>query len=449
MRPEPSTHRQAPHPSAVDEARTHVLEAPRRTPVAAEVDVLVAGGGPAGVGAALAAAREGARTLLIERHGMLGGMWTAGLLNPFFEFGQRGWLVTELVADLQAAGAWREWLWTATFDTEVMKRVLEERMDAAGAAFWYHSLAVDPIVEGGQVRGVLVESKSGREAVLAKVVVDCTGDGDIAARAGAPYQFGRASDNLAQPLTLMFEIEGTAGFEHTETGSLYDRMVEAIREHDLDVALPFERVNYTPWIISLPRESSAAAQMTHVYRVNSLDTRELTRATVDARRQAHEMVSVLRRVPGLEGIRLAQTASTIGVRESRRILGEYVLALEDLQAGRRFADAVATCAFGVDIHEPAPGAGIPSGHHAPMRPYEIPYRCLVPRDVEGLLVAGRCISGTHEAHASYRVTGTCMAMGQAAGLAAARAAREGIHARHLSGPALRRALAERGVGFLP
>ena len=150
----------------------------------------------------------------------------------------------------------------------------------------------------------------------------------------------------------------------------------------------------------------------------------------------------------LGNVRLVQTAPALGIREARRIRGDYVLTLEDAQAGRRFADAVTFGAFGVDIHEPAPGAGIPSGHHARMKPYEIPYRCLLPQGLDGLLTAGRCISGTHEAHASYRVTGTCMGMGQGAGVAAAWAAAENIAPRRLDGPKLRKRLEDLKCGFL-
>jgi hypothetical protein len=442
------THRDAAHGFALAVDRSHVVEALRHTPVAADVDVLVAGGGPAGVGAALAAAREGAKTLLMERHGMLGGVWTAGLLNPFFDFNRKGWLVAELIESLKAAAAWKTWRWSATFDTEVMKRVLEEKFAAAGIEWWYHSMVVDAVVERGRVRGAIIESKSGREAVLAKAVVDCTGDGDVAARAGAPYDLGRLTDGLMQPLTLMFEIEGIGDFEQKDAFDLYDRMAGAISGHGLGVKLPIERVNYAPWIITVPRPGAAAVQHTHVYRVNPLDARALTRATVAARRQAHEAVEVFKHLPGLERVRLVQTAPAIGVREARRVRGHYMLTLEDLQAGRRFEDAVTFGAFAVDIHEPAPGSGVPSGHHAKMKPYEIPYRCLLPQGAGGLLVAGRCISGTHEAHASYRVTGTAMAMGQAAGLAAARAVQDNCLPSDLDGRRLRQRLANHGVGFL-
>lgn len=428
--------------------RAALTEEARRTPVVADVDVLVVGGGPAGVGAALAAGREGARTLLVERHAMLGGMWTAGLVNPFFEFRKKGWIVAEIVRRLESEGAWRPGAGRSTFDTEAMVRLLERMMAGAGVEFWYHVLAADTVVEQGSARGIIVESKAGRAAILAKVVVDCTGDGDVAARAGVPYELGRVPDGLMQPMTLMFEIEGVDDYEQVSGQQTYDRMLDAIGEHGLDVELPFGRVNYAPAIILMPRSGSAMVQATHVYRLNALDPRDFTRGITAARVQAHDLTRVLRCLPGLQNVRLVRTAATLGVRETRRIRGLYRLTIEDLSAGRRFEDAVTFCAFGVDIHEPAPGAGVPSGHGAPMKPYEVPFRCLLPQGLDDLIVAGRCISGSHEAHASYRVTGTCMAMGQAAGLAAARAAAQGCSPAALPGQLLREELAQRGVGFL-
>lgn len=444
----PCVHRDLIHVSSVTPDHQVVQESPRRTRVVGDVDVLVVGGGPAGVGAALAAAREGAKTLLVERHAMLGGMWTAGLVNPVFEFRKKGWIVSELVQRLESEGAWRPHAHRSTFDVEAMMRLLETMMHEARAEFWYHTLMTDAIVEEGRVHGVILESKAGREAVLAKVVVDCTGDGDVAARAGAPYELGRMQDGLMQPMTLMFEIDGLGDYEQGKTPDTYDAMMKAITDHKLNVTLPFGRVNYTPAIILMPRPGSAVVQATHVYRLNGLDPRDVTRGVVEARKQARDLVEVMRHMPGLENVRLVRTAPTIGIRETRRIQGLYRLTLDDLAEGRRFEDAVTFCTFGVDIHEPAPGSGIHSGHGAKMKPYEIPYRCLLPQGVENLLVAGRCISGSHEAHASYRVTGVCMAMGQAAGLAAAWAARENASPTALSGPHLREMLKKRGVGFL-
>lgn len=444
----PRLQQHQPHDMGLAQGRQTVTESPRQTPVVAEVDVLVVGGGPAGVGAALAAAREGAKTLLIERHGMLGGMWTAGLVNPFFEFHKKGWLVAELVQRLTAEAAWRPHPSRSTFDTETMVRLLETMLTEAKADFWYHAQVADTIVEDNQVRGVLVESKAGREAVLAEVTVDCTGDGDVAARAGVPYELGRMSDGLLQPMTLMFEIDGLGGYEQGTTEETYDQLVEAITSAKLGFELPFGCVNYTPAIITLPRDGSAIVQATHVYRLNGLDPREVTQGIVAARQQAYDLTTAIQHLPGLENVRLLRTASTLGIRETRRLRGQYRLDMDDLTAGRHFEDAITFCAFGVDIHEPAPGAGLPSGHHAPMRAYEIPYRCLLPETVGGLLFAGRCISGSHEAHASYRVTGTCLAMGQAAGLAAAWAAREHLSPAMVPGNELRQALEARGAGLL-
>lgn len=207
-------------------------------------------------------------------------------------------------------------------------------------------------------------------------------------------------------------------------------------------------MNYAPWIIHVPRSDAAVVQATHVYRMNGTDVRDLTRATMDARRQAHGLVSAMKHIKGLEDVRITQTAPAIGVRETRRICGGHTLDLDDLRAGRHFDDAVTFGAFGVDIHNVNRGEQRKSAHGTSIRPYEIPYRCLLPESPTGLLVAGRCISGTHEAHASYRVTGTCMAMGQAAGLAAAMAAADSKAPHQLDGSALKRALADRGVGFL-
>ncbi len=444
-----SIHRQeTPHAIRTHSDRGHVIEAPRTTPVAADVDVLVVGGGPAGVGAALAAGQEGARTLLIERHGLLGGMWTAGLVNPIFDFRRKGWLVRELIHRLEVAGAWRPHPRRATFDVEAMAFLLETMMAEAGVDFRYHVPAVDTIVEHGRVRGVITESKAGREALLAKVVVDCTGDGDVAARAGAPFELGRPGDGLMQPMTLMFEISGVGDYEQKSTPETYDQLVEIIRRQNLDIELPFGRVNYTPAIILMPQPGRAAVQATHVYRLNGLDPRDVTRGIAAARKQVADLMRLLPHIPGLRNVRLSRTATALGIRETRRITGRYRLTLDDLKAGRRFEDAVTFCAFGVDIHEPAPGAGVPTEHGARVRAYEVPYRCLLPAGIEGTLVAGRCISGSHEAHASYRVTGTCMGMGQAAGLAAAWAAAEHASPSELPGPELRRRLTDRGVGFL-
>ncbi len=429
----------------------HVVESPRRLPVRGAYDVLVCGGGPAGAGAALAAAREGARTLLVEKYGMLGGTWTTGLLNPFFECVGRGWLVDELVQNLSRAGAFASWRKERyddhVFDVETMRRVLETMMQEAGVTLLYYTLVADAVVQDDRVSGVVIESKAGREAILAKVVIDGTGDGDVLARAGCDYEIGRASDGQVQPLTLMFEIAGLPeGWEQRSSEELYDQMISIIEEHRLGYRLPYPRCSFAPWVINTPVPGTADVQCTHA-EADPLDPADLTRATILCRRQAYETVDVLRRIPGLENIRLTHTAAQIGVREARRLKGRYYLTAQDLMAGRRFEDAVTSCAFVIDVHDLEKGGTGEDLCTVRIQPYEIPYRTMLPERLRGLLVAGRCISGSHEAHASYRVTGTAMALGQAAGMAAAWAVREGLELDAIDARKLRNVLQTRGAKF--
>lgn len=448
------------HSARADRERGVVEEAPRETPVAAEVDVAVVGGGPSGMGAALAAAEQGASVLVLERHGLLGGIWTAGLVNPFFD-PYKGWIVDRLIERLKSRGAWQK-KGIDVFDVERMKYALERMAVEAGVEFWYHCPATDPIVEDGCVRGVICEGKSGREAVLARVVVDCSGDGDIAARAGVPFQVGRPQDGYCQPMTLMFEVTGFSGLgelpaEELTVRGVYDELQSAIEEHSLNVELPFGPQRFgAPAFIPLPEPNVAAVQATHVYKHDAIDTRQLARATAAARRQIYEVfLPAMRKIPGMENIRLAQTAPQIGIRESRRLEGAYRLELEDMLEARRFEDAVTCLDFNIDIHEidpedPTPSMPpLPEGmSRAEVPMCELPYRCLVPRELDGLLFAGRCLSGSHYAHASYRVTGTCMASGQAAGLAAAEAAARSVSPRCIDGARLHDMLAGRGAKFL-
>lgn len=436
----------------INEDRKAIHEKPRQTPVSADVDVLVVGGGPTGMGAALAAASENLKTLVIERHGMLGGMWTAGLLNPVFE-SRKGWLVERLITRLKESGAWRDDDRMPVFDVEMMKYILEKMLNEAKVGFWYHVQATEPIVDDGKVKGIIAESKSGREAILARVVIDCTGDGDIAARAGVPFQFGREIDGLAQPMTLMFElsnIESLQGHPSDNLGvqHINEALKNAIEKHNLPIQLPYGPKPFgTPYLIQLPKAGLAAIQATHVYKYDATNTRDVTQATVEARNQVHEVfLKAMKKIPGLENVRLTQTAPSIGIRESRHLEGQYTLTGDDLTKGRSFEDAIATCSFGCDIHEIYPGDV--HSKRIPVKPYEIPYKCLIPKEIDGLIFAGRCISGTHEAHASYRVTGTCMAMGQGAGLAAALAIRQKITPSQVDGKTLKSELQKRGVKFL-
>lgn len=431
-----------PGASSIEGDRSSVQEAPRKTPVVADVDVLVVGGGPAGIGAALAAATEGAKTLLVERQGMLGGVWTSGLLNPLFE-AYSGRISSMVLNRLKERNGWNG----DAFVTETMKYVLEEVFAENNVEFWYHVMAVDAIVVDNRVRGILVEGKSGREAILAKVIIDCSGDGDIAARAGVPFVFGRESDGIAQPMTLMCEVTGS-NLEGRRTRPLRE-LRAAVEELNLP-PLPYgDKPFGTPYLINAAEEGVAALQATHVYRYDATNTRDLTHATVEARKQVHEIF-----MPAFKGtekwkdMRLAQTASAIGVREARHMEGIYRITDEDAQTGARFEDAIAKSGFPCDVHELFPNDPNKPKNLGKINTFEIPYRSLVPKTVKGLLFGGRLISGSHVAHASYRVTGTCMGIGQAAGLAAAIAASRNTTPDQVDGVALHENLRKWGVKFL-
>ena len=410
----------------------------RRTRVAGSFDVIVAGGGPAGVGAAISAARCGLSTLLVESNGFLGGTWTAGLISlmPRTQDESQGGIVREIVDNLKARNAWGGWI-DRCFDAETMKIVLERMARENSVELLYHTHCVDAIVEGSAVRGVIVENKSGRSAYLAKVVVDCTGDGDVAAHAGARFELGRASDGLTQPLTLIFKLSNV-DFWQTQK----DELLEMMREASRQTGIPFEMNFSHPYILMVPGHRKAVCQMVHVRRRNAVDARDLTEAEIEGRRLVDDAVRFFKEaVPALKDVELEQSGPRIGVRETRRVVGEYYLQKEDLINGAQFPDGVVNCFNAMDIHEP-------DGYDmvfTAVKPYQIPYRCLVPKGVDNLLVAGRCISGSHEALAAYRMTAICTAMGQVAGNAAGLAVRNAVRVREIDTAQLVRILSEQGV----
>jgi hypothetical protein len=274
---------------------------------------------------------------------------------------------------------------------------------------------------------VVFETKSGPLVIRARVVVDCTGDGDVAARAGAPYEIGREEDGLVQPMTLMFRMVGfeRAGFEayvraHPDqwrgVHGLWDLIRKASASGELD--LPREDILF----FGTPHDDEVSVNSTRVTRVLGTDVFDWSRAELESHRQMREVAAFLRRhVPGFENAYVAQSGVHTGVRETRRIVGDYRLTAADVLEARQFDDVIARGAYPVDIHNPK-GSGTVLRRLPPGAAYDIPLRCLVPRDVEGVLVAGRCLSGSHEAHSSYRVMPIVMATGQAAGVCAALAA---------------------------
>jgi hypothetical protein len=464
-----------------------VKEPARDIPVVADVDVLVAGGGSAGWHAAVAAARQGARTLLIERHGTLGGTVTNAMVQPFMSY-------HDPAGDAVVGGVWQEMVDRLTelggstgpamaadgnppwgknpsvtpFDPEVLRFVAQELVLESGAQLLLHTWIAGCIKDGEGLRGLVVESKSGRQAILAKCVVDATGDADVAALAGAPFAMGRESDNLTMPMTLYVKMGGvdygalrqyvedhpedlrwwafpkvdqalSDEFEKAPVSvSGFISLVRAARESG-ELNLGRETINILP----CPRRGEAVLNCTRVGQLDPTSAEDLTTAEVEARRQAMSVVAFARRrMPGFGNAELLSIAPSIGVRESRRIVGEYVLNLEDVVECRRFDDVIARSAYNVDIHNPHDDK---STWHEIRDAYDIPYRCLVPQEVQNLLVAGRCISTTHEASGSARMTPHVAATGEAAGIAAALAAAEGLSPRDIDIAALQGRLRAAGA----
>lgn len=412
--------------------KDHTLQEPgREIPVAGESEVLVVGGGPAGVGAALAAARTGARTTVVEHYGFLGGMWTAGLLNPILDYQEKGGLVEELMDRLQEVGKLVKTP-RANFDNEYLKVLLDRMMLEAGVEMRLHRSAVETIVDDDveglpRVRGIVTESKSGREALLADVVIDCTGDGDVCARAGVPFIKGRASDGEMQSVTLFFMLANVHYRQAKAGRDIYRLLAQAVEAQGLDYVIPYR----SPSFFALPLEHHAVVQIAHIHGIDGTNADDLTRAEIEARAQIQEAVAVMQHVAELEGVELVTSGPHIGVRETRHIQGRYRLEEDDLLNGRAFDDGICWTRFNIDIHGP-PDKGTVSVEGGKVAPYQIPYWALVAANREGLLMAGRCISGSSRAHASFRVTGDCIAMGQAAGTAAALAVRRGVAPAHIN-----------------
>ncbi|NMA46761.1 MAG: FAD-dependent oxidoreductase [Lentisphaerae bacterium] len=389
-----------------------------------ETDVLVIGAGPAGIGAAISAARAGAKVTLVEYGGKLGGMWTLGILSPFFDNRHHPGLNAELRTQLQERNAWGG-LWNISFDPTQMALLLDELVLAENIDVLLYTIATEPIMDGDAIKGVMVANKSGTQAILAKVVIDCSGDGDIAARAGAPYEIGRPNDGVFQPMTMMFKIGGVKDdYPRDDIIGFYRAICKEVPEDSVLKDVPY---NY-PAIIKLPRPGEALIQWTHVRYCLGCDGDQLTKATFNGRLQVKHAMKYLQLIkPVLGEVYLLELPAVIGVRETRRITGEYRISDDDVKNGQKHHDSVCTVRFGVDIHEPDKAKQTCWGHPG----FDIPYRALVPLKVENLLTAGRCISGSYTAHAAYRVTGNCLAMGEGAGKAAAEAVKNNTTVRKL------------------
>ncbi len=426
----------------------------KEIPIRGEYDVVVAGGGPAGIGAAVAAARNGAKALVVEEFGCLGGMLTSGLHTHVCILksasGGDDFIIGGVGMEMCQRGAAKQYgdIGGASYDFELeaMKRDLDDWMEEAGADVVFHTRVADAIVEDRACKGVVVENKSGRSAILAKQVVDCTGDADVAALAGAPFEKGREGDGLMQPTTLMFRIEGVdwPSVREYRKGDpkLMDFCQKAIDAGDMH---PFQTQLMGFWW-SKYRPTQLGVNFTNISHIDCTDAWDVTRATIEGRRQAKILQDCFRKhIPGLEECYLIDTAHVLGTRESRRIKGEYTLTIDDVMECRKSEEGVAKGSFFVDIHSPDKTGlfeprHLPKGEH-----YDIPYGCIVPVDVDNLFVAGRSISCTHEALGSVRVMFQCIALGEAAGTAAAMCAQHGTLPRGMDVQALRERLAGQGA----
>lgn len=439
-------------------------------------DVIVAGGGMAGCMAAIASARTGAKTLLIERDGSLGGTMTNLMVGPMMTFHSKTeqvvvGLAQEMVDCLIALKASPGHIEDASgyvptitpYDHEALKLVLQRMLLGSGASVLLHTLIEDVRMEGDTLRSLVIRHKGGVEILSAQVFVDATGDGDVAVLAGAPYEAGRPEDGQVQPVSLMFKMTDVNLDEvkqyliaHPEIARLGPKGATVYQDQPLIAVCAFNNL-LQDWItahqVPLRREhvlffstnhpDDVTVNMSRVQQICPTNGWELTQAELQAREQIHAIAEFLKaKVPGFARSRLIGSGSRIGIRESRRIMGEYVLTAEDVVEGRRFTDAIARSAYPIDIHAVDPS----EVHHDQFLKnggfYEIPYRCLVPQKVNHLLVAGRCISTTHEAHSSTRVSPNCMAFGHAAGTAAALAVSAQVNPRDLDVRQLRQKLVE-------
>ena len=406
-------------------------------------DVAVIGGGPGGFAAAVAAARNGAKTLLVERYGFLGGMATAGLVNPFMTFHAGGkqiiaGILQELIENLKEMHGYLEKY--RAFDPEAMKIIMEKMALESGVELLYHTLFIDTIVRrDGAINSAILFGKSGFLSVEAKVFVDATGDGDVAISAGAPYEKGRPEDGLMQPMTLNFDIAGVDMDKLPSADELNKEFLKAKKRGEINCP----RENVMMFFTTSP--GVVHFNTTRIINVDGTNVFDLTKAEIEGRRQMLEIFIWLKKTfPAFRNAYIVRSGTQVGVRETRRIIGEYVLTAEDILSARKFPDAICRGSYPIDIHNPK-GEGTVLKYPPPGDYYEIPYRCLVPLRVENLLIASRCISATHEAHSAIRIMPIVMGIGQAAGTAAALCVQHSVKPRLLDASLLRERLRSQGA----
>ncbi len=397
-------------------------------------DVIVLGGGLTGCAAALAAARQGRKVLLLEASGALGGAMNTNLIFPFMPYStpvvnadgtttrhylSRG-ILAEWVEALKARGAI---LGDSAFLEEEMKLLLDEQMITAGVEVLFHATLCGVAKTGAHLTALSVATKAGILTFSGSVFIDASGDADLCAAAGVPTQLGREADHLCQPMTLCFRV---ANVDKAAFHSGKKEMQRLYKEWQ--AAGKTSNVRENILVFDYPIDGILHFNTTRVVKLNPVDPFDVTKAEMETRRQAAELMRFFKecRIPGMEKARLIATAASVGVRESRMLRGEHVLTQEDLVACTKFEDAIAAGNYDIDIHNPE-GSGTSHYYFPAGTWYTIPYRSLIPKaaDADNLLVGGRCISATHEAQASVRIMPICATTGEAAGVAAAVAVADG------------------------
>lgn len=448
-----------------------IAESAREIGVRKETDVLIIGGGPSGIMAAMAAAEDGLNVMLIESRSFVGGNMTIGL--PILGFlGQKGnqiikGLPQKLIDRLKAVQASSEHrpcplhMSLTLVEPEAVKTVALQMLVEAKVDVLFYAFCAGVVMEGDELKGVLIESKAGREAILAKTVIDCSGDADVAFRAGVPCEYGNEQGGV-QPPTLMFCLGGV------DTEKLRTSVAEEPRTYLTDF-IPAEYFGQNNQFVLVGmrnlvkkaqedgltlttertilitglRKGEVWVNMTRVNGVNGTDPGSLTYGEIEGRRQIHDIQQYLvEYVPGFENAYFLKTAPFLGIRETRRIQGLYTMTREDIMSCRHFEDSIAVASYPLDIHHPQ-GGGCTLEWCGDC--YDIPYRALIPQKIRNLIVAGRCISTTHEAMSAIRVMAPCMAMGEAAGRAAKLAIRQGVQPADIDVKQLQQELLQKGA----
>ncbi len=411
--------------------------------VVRQADVVVVGAGPGGIGAAVMAARGGARTLLVERYGLPGGMASFGEVHPFMANHLDGQPLDKPVYTDWVAAMERLCPGQAEkrgIHKDVAALAAEDICVAAGVELLYHHQLFDVVKAGRDITALVLFSKSGLTAVQGKIYIDCTGDADLAARAGCAFEQGDGQ-GLCQPMTLCFKLGGIDRERSPKMDEINCRFTAAKARGEIEC--PRENVLIFSW----RAPDVIHFNTTRVVRRSGTSGEDLSAAEVEGRRQLRQILEFLRReIPGYEKAEIYSVAHHIGVRETRRVLGRQYLTRAAFEEHRKFPDGIARVRYPIDIHNPA-GSGTEIVHMPPGEWYEIPYGCLVPKDADNLLVGGRPISVDHALHSSMRVMPPACTIGQAAGLAAALCVRRGGAPASLDGAELRRELKARGASL--